>query len=133
MKVLLYVLSAVLGLAVLVFLAQLVASETGEVVVLTTETADGPKETRLWVVEVEGTQYLRAGADSGWYQRLLAAPDVQLTRNGDAAAYRAEAHPHAAAEVNGLMRAKYGWRDVVIEVLVGGRDDAIAVALVPRA
>ncbi|MGE0623642.1 MAG: hypothetical protein AB7I04_04225 [Pseudomonadales bacterium] len=132
MKVVLYVLSAVLGLAVLVFLAQMIASETGEVVVLTTETADGPKETRLWVVELEEVQYLRAGPDSGWYQRLLAAPEVTLTRGGEAAGYRAEARPQAAAEVNRLMRAKYGWRDVVIEALVGGRDDAVAVALVPR-
>jgi hypothetical protein len=36
-----------------------------------------------------------------------------------------------AGVINGSMREKYGWRDVLIEVLVGGRDDAVAVQLVP--
>lgn len=126
-----YLLAAVIGMVVLVFLMQLIASETGEVVVLTTQTAEGEKETRLWVVEQNGTQYLRAGGDSGWYQRLVAAPDVRVTRSGVEAAYRAEPQPAEAAAVNRLMREKYGWRDVIIEVLVGGRDDAIAVALQP--
>lgn len=130
MRYLGYAFAAVVGLAALVFLAQIVASETGEVVVLTTRTAEGPKETRLWVVDLDGVQYLRAGADSGWYRRLTAAPDVRLARGAETAAYRAETQPRGA-EVNRLMREKYGWRDVVIEVLVGGREDAIAVALLP--
>jgi hypothetical protein len=131
-RYLLYGVLAVVGLVALIFLVQLIASETGEVVVLTTETAEGPKETRLWVVDLDGTQYLRAGADSGWYQRLVAVPEVQLARGGVAAAYRAETHPEASVEVNRLMREKYAWRDQLIELFVGGRDDALAVALVPR-
>ena len=126
-----YVLAAVIGMVVLVFLMQLIASETGEVVVLATQTAEGDKETRLWVVDQDGTQYLRAKPGSGWYQRLVAAPDVHVTRSGVEAAYRAEPRPAQAAAVNRLMREKYGWRDAIIEVLVGGRDDAIAVALLP--
>lgn len=131
MRYVLYALSALFGLVLLVFLVQIVASETGEVVVLTTEAPDGPKDTRLWVVEIDGTQYLRAGPDSGWYLRLAARPEVRLARAETRASYRAESRPHDASAVNDLMRDKYGWRDVVIEVLVGGRDDAIAVALVP--
>ncbi len=131
MRYLLYVLATVAGLVVLVLVAQIVASETGEVVVLTTRTADGPKDTRLWVVDIDGTQYLRAGPDSGWYRRLVAEPDVQLTRGARTERYRAETRPPVAAEVNRLMRSKYGWRDVIIELLVGKRDTAVAVALVP--
>jgi len=130
-KTFLYMVLVVVGLAALIFLVQIIASESGEVVVLTTESPDGSKETRLWVVDLDGTQYLRARAKSGWYQRLLAAPEIRLTRQDDTAAYRAETRQDESAEVNRLMRAKYAWRDRIIELLVGGHDDAIAVALVP--
>ena len=131
MKTLLYLLGALLAFVILVFLTQLVASETGEVVVLTSQGSEGSEETRLWVVDLDGTQYLRASPGSGWYERLVASPEVTLTRAGDTAAYRAETRPARAAEVNDLMQAKYGWRDSYIDLLLGGRDDAIAVALNP--
>ena len=46
----------------LLFGVSFVASESGEVVTLQTQGADGgPRETRLWVVEDGGKQWLRAG------------------------------------------------------------------------
>jgi hypothetical protein len=131
MKTLLYVLGALITIVALVFLGQLIASESAEVVVLTSQGPDGAQETRLWVVDLDGTQYLRASPDSGWYQRLVASPEVTLARGGETAAYRAETRPARAAEVNDLMQEKYGWRDSYIDLLLGGRDDAIAVALNP--
>ena len=131
MKKLLYVLAALIGFVVLVFVSQIVASESAEVVVLTSQGPDGAKETRLWVVDLDGTQYLRASPGSGWYERLVASPEVALVRGGQSARYRAETRPAQAAEVNALMQAKYGWRDSYIDLLLGGRDDAIAVALNP--
>jgi len=131
MKIVLYLIAALLALVVLVFGSQMVASETGEVVVLTSHGPDGPQETRLWVVDLEGIQYLRASPDSGWYQRLLAEPDATLERNGEARAYRTEARLALAAEINSLMQEKYGWRDAYIDLLLGGRDDAVPVALIP--
>ena len=131
MKLVLYVLGALVGLAILIFLSEVIASESGEVVVLTTQSQEGPKETRLWVVDLDGVQHLRAGTDSGWYQRLLAAPDVRVSRSGAAAAYRAEPNPASTEAVNRLMREKYGWRDAYISMLIGGREDSIAVALLP--
>lgn len=131
MKYMLYVLGALIGLAALIFLSEVIASETGEVVVLTTDSREGPTDTRLWVVEADGVQYLRAGTDSGWYQRLLAAPEVHVTRSGSTEAYRAEPQPAATETVNGLMREKYGWRDAYISLLIGGRADSIAIALLP--
>ncbi len=131
MKKLLYVLGALIAFIVLVFVTQIVASESAEVVVLTSQGPGGAEETRLWVVDLEGVQYLRASPGSGWYERLVAAPEVTLVRDGESAAYRAGARPALAGEINALMRSKYGWRDRYIELLLGGRDDAIAVALEP--
>lgn len=131
MKVLLYLVGGLLALLLLVAVSQLVASETGEVVVLTSQSAGGDQETRLWVVDLAGVQYLRAGTDSGWYQRLVAAPEAGLTRAGKAGRYRAEARPEVVDEVNRLMLEKYGWRDTYIALLLGGRQGAVPVALLP--
>ena len=132
MKIVLYLIAALLAFVVLVFVSQMVASETGEVVVLTSQGPDGPDETRLWVVDLDGIQYLRASPDSGWYQRLLAEPDALLERNGETRGYRAEARLTLAAVINDLMHEKYGWRDAYIDLLLGGRDDAVPVALIPQ-
>ncbi len=124
------------GLLVLVLLVVVggmqLASESGEVVVLTTTDENGePVETRLWVVEHEGHQYLRSGdPGSGWYQRLLAAPQVQVVRQGEAAQYTAVAEPEKADTINGLMAEKYGLSDAYISAILG-RDNAIAVRLEP--
>lgn len=116
---------------VAVYGMQIVASESAEVVVLHSQGADGVEETRLWVVDLDGAQFLRASGDSGWYQRLVAEPAVQLQREGVISAYQAEADLTLAGKINSLMAEKYGWRDSYIDMLIGGRDDAIAVRLSP--
>jgi hypothetical protein len=132
MKAVIKVVGVVLALVLAIFVMQIVASETGEVVVLTSTGPDGEQDTRLWLVEIEGVPYLRAQADSGWYQRLQASPVATLERAGNRTSRRAESHPPQAAEVNRLMRAKYGWRDVYIAWMVGGREDTVAVAMLPN-
>ena len=48
------------------------ASESGEVVELITEDANGEQfATRLWVADHDGAIWLRADSGSGWYQRLV--------------------------------------------------------------
>jgi hypothetical protein len=131
MKILLYVLGALVALVAIVFVSQIIASESAEVVVLTSQGPEGAEETRLWVVDLDGIQYLRASPDSGWYERLLADPEVKLERDGETASYRAETRLERVAEINSLMQQKYAWRDSYIELLLGGRDDAIPVALLP--
>ena len=133
MKMLLYLVGSLVILVVLIYVSQLIASESGEVVVLTSQGPDGGQDTRLWVVDLEGVQYLRASPDSGWYQRLVAEPEVMLVRNGNSAAYRAEVRTAVVAEVNRLMREKYGWRDAYIEFLIGDRMASVPVALIPNA
>jgi len=131
MKILFYLLAILAVLVALVFVSQIVASESAEVVVLTSEGAEGPEETRLWVVDLDGVQYLRASPGSGWYERLRATPEVMLERAGETASYRAETRLPQAAQINTLMQQKYGWRDSYIDLLLGGRADAIPVALLP--
>lgn len=126
----------VLALALAVPVVIAVASELGgEVVVLRTRDAAGePVETRLWVVDDAGRAWLRAGAaSSGWYRRLEARPDVELTRSGDTRAYRAVPvrTPDARDRIHALMRAKYGWADALID-LIRDPDGAIAVRLDAR-
>ena len=131
MKIIFYLVGALLAFVMLVFVSQMVASETGEVVVLTSQSPEGDQETRLWVVDLDGVQYLRASPDSGWYQRLVAEPEALLEREGSTLAYRTEARLANRDAINDLMQAKYGWRDTYIDMLIGGRDDAVPVALIP--
>jgi len=130
LKTVAWVLGGLLALAVVVFVSQMAASETGEGVVLTTAGPEGtPVETRLWVVDLEGSQYLRASEGSGWYGRLLAEPAVELVRGGNSSSYLAVPAPDVRDAVNDLMLEKYGWRDVYISWLVGDRDDAIPIRM----
>ena len=57
---------AVVGLFLLLGLAQLLASESGEVLVLETLDAEGQRhETRIWVVDDAGAVWVRGAPDSG--------------------------------------------------------------------
>jgi F420H(2)-dependent quinone reductase len=129
-------LKRVIWLVLLVFaglmVLQMVASESGEVVVLSTRgTGTAPEETRLWVVDYDGRQYLRAGQPgSGWFLRLNANPRVGVERAGRRAAYDAVPEPDRQTIINELMQQKYGWADTFIGKLFG-RSDAIPVRLDP--
>lgn len=130
-KKVVWVLGGLVVLAALLFGGQMIAAETGEVVVLTAADARGdPVQTRLWVVDHGAYQYLRASPGSGWYARLVDDAEVTMSRGDATAAYRAVPAPGDRDRVNQLMRSKYGWRDVFISALLGGRDDAIPVRMV---
>ncbi len=126
----------VVALAALVALAagSMVASESGEVVVLrTTDAAGQSQETRLWVVDDGGRAWLRSGNESsGWYLRLRERPEVTVVRDGKSLDVRAVPEVPARERINALMNEKYGWADSYIGFLFG-RDDAVPIRLVPRA
>jgi hypothetical protein len=133
MKLVLKIVGALLALVLLLFLGQSVASESGEVVVVHSLDTDGaPKETRVWVVDDQGAQWLRTGsAQSKWMARLRAHPEIQVTRKGDTRSYLAVPVPDARAAINRLMAEKYGWADGFIGLLIS-RDQAQVVRLDPR-
>lgn len=110
---------------------QMVASETGEVVVVTIQDKAGVKaETRLWIVEHQGSRWLRSsgGGASGWYQQLLANPEFELLRGTTRYYLRATPVLEMQTTVNDLMNEKYGWADSYIGLLFG-REDSIAIRL----
>ena len=130
-KVVLRVLGSFVVLVVVVMGLQMVASETGEVVVVTTQSEAGvASETRLWIVAHEGSRWLRSGggAASGWYQQLLANPRLELVRGTTRYYHLATPVPEMQATVNDLMSEKYGWADSYVGLLFG-REDSIAIRL----
>lgn len=133
MKIVIRILGALVALGLAVFILEYVASESGEVVTIrTVDAAGAPLETRIWVVDHEGAQWIRTGnAASKWMARVKANPEVEVMRNGASAPYRAVFVPEATETVNGLMAEKYGWADDVIGFLIP-RDDAQIVRLDPR-
>ncbi len=137
MKVLKYVgwgFGVLLVLVIGLLALERAAAERVEVVELhTVDSAGEPVTTRLWIVDHEGTAYLRVGADgSGWYSRLTANPEIELTRGGQRMAYLAVPTPALSDDINALMQQKYTWGDTFIGALVGHREGSIPIALKPR-
>ena len=125
-------LGALLGIALVVIGTQYLASESGEVVVLrTTDAAGGVHETRLWVVDHDGSAWLRAGNPSGgWFPRLSARPEVEVVRGGEMLAFHAVPTPEARDTINDLMQQKYGFADSYISFYFP-RAKKIPVRLLP--
>jgi hypothetical protein len=133
MKIVRNLLAGIFVVVLVLVGVQMFASETGEVVVITTRDAEGPQhKTRVWIVDSDGRQWLRAGSDqSGWYQRLMQTPTLQLERNGVVGEYGVEPVPAQIDTINRLMHDKYGWADSYVGMLFG-RDHAMAIRLDPR-
>ena len=131
MRMVVKLIAALFALVVVIFVLQGIASETGEVVVLTTQdqTTSEPVTTRLWVVDHDGAMWLRGDRQSGWSQRALAQPaPVQLERDNVSYTLSVAAQPAQVELVNQLMRQKYGWRDQLIS-LMAPREDSVALRL----
>lgn len=133
MKFIYWAVGIVILLLVGLIALQVVASERVEVVELHTIDAEGGEQTtRLWIVDDEGYGYLRAGADSsGWFTRLQANGEFELTRNGETRRYEAIVRRDKTALINQLMQEKYTWGDSIIGAMMGSRDNSIPVELHP--
>jgi hypothetical protein len=133
MKLLLRVIGGVVALLVALFVVQIVASESGEVVRVTTVDGSGEQhETHLWVVEHDGHLWLRSGsATSGWYGRLKETPTLELERNGERREYTIAVDPSQISAINRLMHEKYGWADGYIGLFID-HSKSVAIRLDPR-
>ncbi|HCG69541.1 MAG TPA: hypothetical protein DE147_03730 [Gammaproteobacteria bacterium] len=124
---------AVVACIVLAYFALIFgASESGEVVQLTTQDASGDDvTTRLWVTDHDGAMWLRADSGSGWYQRLI-FHDIQapaMLRRGDVSyLITVAASPEMVSTLNVLMADKYGLGDTIVGAL-GGGESSTGVAL----
>jgi len=133
MKFVYWGLGTLFGLVLIVFGLQIVASERVEVVELTTTDLEGEEViTHLWIVDDEGYQYLRVGADgSGWYSRIQENGEIRLTRGGSTSSYTITPREEKSDQVNQLMQEKYTWGDTLIGYLAGSREGSIPLELHP--
>ncbi|MEX0965130.1 MAG: hypothetical protein WDZ52_13930 [Pseudohongiellaceae bacterium] len=133
MKYLYWALAVPVGLAVLFLIVQTLASERVEVVELyTLDEAGQTQTTRLWVMDDEGHQYLRVGADgSGWFSRILHNGQVGMQRNGETEIYTVVQRPDKSEKINEMMREKYSWGDSFFAFVLGSREGSIPLELHP--
>jgi hypothetical protein len=131
LKILKWFLGSVTGIVVLLLVLQTVASERVEVVQLHTLDEQGEEvTTRLWVVDDDGYQYLRVGATgSGWFTRLQAHNEFDVTRNDRRYTYTAELREEKSDAINTLMQDKYTWGDTFFAIMTGSREGSIPVEL----
>ena len=122
-----YAVAVVVVLVALLYLA----SESGEVVVLTSVDERGEfHETRVWIVDIEDETYLRAGtAESAWLERVLARPRVTVERGGERREVRLVVATAMTGNVNAHMAYKYGVADMVVGAMVP-RGNAVALRVV---
>lgn len=131
MRLVLRIVGALVALLVVVIGLEIIAAESGEVVVL--RTPEPATETRLWIVDDAGQQWLRAGnPQSGWLLAIQQNPAVEVERNGEKRTYTAVPDAASRDRINPLFADKYGWADAYIGALFG-RDDATPIRLDPIA
>lgn len=116
MRRVMLVIGAVTGVLVL---GALLLDE-GEVVTLVTEAGERTYSTQLWIVELDGREFIRANRGSArWLARLRANPAVQLRRTDEHGAaaelYWAQAveNPDLKARVDAKIESKYRLADRV--------------------
>lgn len=133
MRIVMRSLGLIAALLFLVLGLEMIAAESGEVVVLQTADASGqPHETRVWVIDEGGKQWLRAGnPQSSWLLHIQKNPAVEVERGGQRTAYTAVPNAAVRDQINPLFAEKYGWADAYIGALFG-RDDATPIRLDPR-
>lgn len=132
MKIIAWTLGLLLAIVTTFGIVQYVASERVEVVVLHTLQASGEaQQTRLWIVDHGGRQYLRAGSPAAvWYGHIRENPNIAVLRNEELRQYLAVPRRDKRVIVNRLMREKYTWGDQFISMMID-RDQAIPIALHP--
>ena len=133
MKYVLWAIGVPASLALVFLAVQILASERVEVIDLyTTDELGEMQATRLWVMDDEGYQYLRVGADgSGWFDRVLQNGEIKVGRNGTTASYTVVQRADKSERINDMMQKKYTWGDTFFATMLGSRDGSIPLELHP--
>jgi len=103
-----------------------VLAEVGEVVVVDT----GQSEVRLWVVDHDGSQWLRRGGGvTGWAAEL--GDEVRMTREGITKVYRPVIFQdvESRTRINDLTLEKYGLSERYLWVIGFGTETTVPMRL----
>jgi hypothetical protein len=108
--------AAALGFVALTWLAL----ESGGVAIVETRAPDGAtRATHVWFVERDGALWLEAGSPgNGWFTDVQREPRLRVRIGNEIREARAEIVPEASHDVRAALRAKYGWRDAWVGLLV---------------
>ncbi len=133
MKYLRWGFASLIVLVIVLLGIERLAAERVEVVELHTLDENGEAvTTRLWIVDDDGYQYLRVGADgSGWFSRIESSDSIELTRDGRTSTYTVELRPDKSERINALMQDKYTWGDSFIGAMLGSREGSLPIELHP--
>ena len=136
MKVIAWLLAVIVGLPILFIALIYAASELGgEVVTLSRIEANGEvSQVRVWIVDEDDKAWIEhGGPDAYWISSLTAAPEIQLTRNGQNTTYIGVPDPDAHALYHQLRQTKYGIADQIVGIVGPDTDDCdgIPVRLEP--
>ena len=132
MKYILWPVGMLFGIALIIAVLQIAASERVEVVQLQTIKGGGEEVvTRLWVVDYDGHAYLRGDTDSDWFKRLQSSERITLIRGAVPNEFTHKVKNENIDIVNELMRDKYTWGDQVVEIAMGSRAGSNAIELTP--
>ena len=106
-----------------------------EVVVLRTCDADGgPHNTRLTVIDRDGTAWVRGRPYRGWFRRVEANSYAELYRGGEWRPVRAtiSRDPEDAAAFDYLMLESYGLAYRYVDLIARISSTEVPVRLAPR-
>jgi hypothetical protein len=110
------------------------ASElAGEVVQIETyDELDARYKTSLWIVDIHGDSWLRAGdPNAAWLQRIEINPEILLFRDDEILPVSAELVDEYGAAINEAMREKYGLADRLVSLLHDD-DEVVPIRLTER-
>jgi hypothetical protein len=129
-------LGAVLALAVIFYASLFAFGEMyTEVVVLRTYDSGGtPHETRVTVIDVAGTPWVRGRPYRGWFRRIEANPVAELYRGGVWHPVRTSISrdPADAAEFERVMVERYGLLYRCFDFIARMSTNEVPVRLEPR-
>lgn len=114
-----------LGLGLLALLLAFAATtwlalEASGVAIVETRAPDGTaRRTHVWSVEHDGATWLEAGKpENPWFADVRRDPRLRITRDGATRDAVAEVVPEASPAIRAALRARYGWRDAWVQMLV---------------
>ena len=137
MKRAIQILVAVVTLAVIFYASLFAFAEVyTEIVVLRTYDSDGsPQETRVTVIDIANTPWVRGRPYRGWFRRVEANPIAELYRGDVWLPIRASVSrdPADAAEFERVMLERYGLMYRYLDFIARMSSNEIPVRLAPRA